>query len=128
LIAAPHPDLERYHVSTETKSDGQAIEGRAFDIVWTPSTSSALSLMSGGGEVLALERVDGNIVATRGAEKWDVPYSSGDVRVILDGPVAEVSSSGGIFGIAVEQRGDSLTLAASAGSACVIRTLERRTV
>ena len=36
----------------------------------------------------------------------------GELRVIIDGPVLEVSSVGGIFGARINPAGDSLTISA----------------
>lgn len=128
LVAEPHPDLDRYHARIERTDTDHAISTPAADVLWTPSGASRLSVSSGEEDVLTLEIRDGTMVAARGSEKWEIPYARGEVRLIIDGPVAEVSSSGGLFGVAVKQLGDSLTISPSTGSACVIRTLERRTV
>jgi beta-fructofuranosidase len=129
LVAEPHPDLDRYHARIDASQAQHAVSGRAADVVWTPDGSaSVLSVLSDDEEIVRLEMRRDTIVAVCQSGEWEFPYDGGNVRVVIDGPVVEVSSAGGIFGVAVRQTGTSLSVAPSTGSTCVTRTLERKAV
>ena len=60
-------------------------------------------------EPLAELRVDGDELIVRvDGDTWKLPVE--EVEVVLDGPVLEVTSSGGMFGIAVRPAGDSVRI------------------
>jgi beta-fructofuranosidase len=125
LVAEPHPDLARYHIGEQTAQDDHIVTGPAFDSEWLPSSApSFLSVSSGGQVLLSLERRNDGLLAAAGSEQWEFPYDGGAVRVILDGPVAEVSSDSGLFGVAVESHSGPLIISRSSGSTCVTRALE----
>ena len=49
---------------------------------------------------------------------------SGDIRIILDGPVLEVSSAGGLYGSVIAPKGETLAVLTS-GSGTVAHALVR---
>lgn len=119
LVAAPHPDLERYR----SGDAADRIGGLAADITWAPD-SGDLTVSSGDQVVVSLAATaDGLRVTTAGIEAM-VPVS-GDVRVILDGPVLEISSAGGLFGAAIAAAGDALTVEVAGAPAAIARALSR---
>lgn len=89
LVATPHPDIERY------RSTGTA--AAAVDIAWTPD-EAGLSVTSGDQPIVALERANETELIVRTGDATHVLPLRGEVRVIIDGPVLEVSSGGGLFG------------------------------
>ena len=105
LVATPHPDLDKYR----TRAPAGYVAGLAADLTWTPD-DAGLSIKSGGHAVVSLSRGnDTAVTVTVGENDWQLPYS-GDVRLILDGPVLEVSSTGGLFGSPISPQGTTLTL------------------
>ncbi len=99
LVAAPHPDLE--------KRRGQPVSprsplGSAADIVWQPDGDEAgLEVLAGGRVRLALTVSQGVLTAQTDAGPEALPFSGGAVRLILDGPIVEISTSAGLLGIAL---------------------------
>jgi len=105
LVASPHPDLDKYR----TRVPAGHVAGLAADLTWTPD-DAGLSIESGGQAVVSLTRENDTVVTvTVGENEWQLPYSA-DVRLILDGPVLEVSSTGGLFGSPISPQGTTLTL------------------
>ena len=107
LVARPHPDVERY------RQEGSRIDavGLAADITWTPD-ESGLIVQSDGEAVAALAVAEGELAISIGGKEGRMPLSS-EVRIILDGPVLEISGVGGLFGSAIAPQGQSLTVHAS---------------
>lgn len=119
LVAAPHPDLVRYRAI-----DGaDRIDGLAADITWTP-TSGGLTIRSGGHLVASLAATaDGVRVTIAGVDAL-VPVS-GDVRIVVDGPVLELSSAAGLFGASIAPAGGELIIEGAGGSTVIARALSR---
>ena len=51
---------------------------------------------SGGHPVATIAVLDGTLALTVGEDSWDMPYDGSPVRVLLDGPIAEVSTRSGV--------------------------------
>lgn len=115
LVATPHPDIERYRSS-------EAI-GLAADIEWMPD-ADGLRIASGGDTVASLELSGDALVVRVGETAHSVPVA-GAVRVIVDGPVLEVSSRGGLLGVPVAPRGDHLEVTVGDASEVTVHTLAR---
>ena len=105
LVATPHPDLTRYRVA-ERRSQ---IEGFAADITWTPEPGG-LVITSGGCDILSLTVTDDDFLSVTTAESTSLVPFSGDVRIILDGPVLEISTTRGLFGATLTVSGTGLTV------------------
>lgn len=118
LVARPHPDLEKYRAPEPVNH----VVGLAADITWTPG-GSGLTIESGGETVVSLAVKDREVAILAGGKDGRVPLS-GDIRIILDGPVLEVSSGGGLFGSVIAPKGDTLTVRGS-GSGTVAHALRR---
>jgi beta-fructofuranosidase len=123
LVATPHLDLSRYQ--GQAVNNGQAEIGLALDATWTPrGEASSIKVLSGSDYVLQVRTTADKLTARVKGETWAMPYSGGDVRMILDGPVAELSTVDGILGFAIAPGGERLTI--NAGSAPItIRPLCR---
>ncbi|MDN3497044.1 glycoside hydrolase family 32 protein [Planococcus sp. APC 4015] len=116
LVTRPHPDIERY------RSPGSV--GLAADITWTPDTAG-LTITSGGGTVASLELTGPEELTLRIGEAEHSFPVSGDVRVIVDGPVLEVASRSGLFGAAVTPRGEELLVQVGDASESTVHPLAR---
>ena len=57
---------------------------------------------------------DGELTVRVGGEAWSMP-AGGDIRVVLDGPVLEVSSSAGVLGAAILPAGDHFVVESADG-------------
>ena len=85
------------------------MDGLAADITWTPEPGE-LTVTSGGQLVASLAATaDGDLRVTTADADSVVPVS-GDVRLIVDGPVVEISSAAGLIGAAVAPSGDDLVV------------------
>lgn len=102
-LLTPHPDVAGYRADASAAGD---IAGLAADIEWMPGR--ALMIDSGGAEVARLSTDGGELCLHTGGESWSMPYAGGPVRVIVDGPVLEVSGRSGLIGAAVAPQGESL--------------------
>ena len=104
LIASPHPDLDKYR----TGSPAVIVDGLAADMTWAPD-GAGLTIESGDRTVVSLVRENDEMTIAVGDSEWRLPFS-GDVRIILDGPVLEVASARGLFGSRIDPQGATLTL------------------
>ncbi|BDZ46155.1 glycoside hydrolase family 32 protein [Naasia aerilata] len=122
LVATPHPDLEKYRGGVT--ADG-ALPALAGDIVWVPERGSELTITSGGTSALVLSAEDDRLQARTPSGGWSVPYTDGEVRVLLDAQVAEVSTSRGVLGLALEPAADHYAVAGDGSGTVLVRPLIR---
>ncbi len=102
LVATPHPGLaDRRGRSPEPDPD---LAAGPVDLEWSPHPDGdRLELVAGSGASTCLEVDHGTVTLRRpGREDWAMPWSGGDLRVLVDGPVVEVASADGVLGGAVE--------------------------
>jgi len=94
LVAEPHPDLEA------RRGEPAGAGGAVVDIEWQPDAG-------GGRLVLASHHVESAVVAAEdglisldrpGHKSWQMPWTGGPLRVVVDGPVIEISSLDGLLG------------------------------
>lgn len=116
LVATPHPDIEQYREPGAT--------GLAADITWTPD-AAGLRLTSGGEDAATLELSGAGELTVRIGDAVHAFPAAGEVRVIVDGPVLEVGSRGGLFGAPIAPRGDTLTVTAGDDSDVTVHPLAR---
>ncbi len=102
LVATPHPDLEGYRGRVV---DDARLPGLAGDLRWSPADRDELRISSGDELAATLRVADGELVLKVGGDEWSMP-ASGDTRVLLDGPVLEVSLPTGVLGAAIAPAGD----------------------
>jgi beta-fructofuranosidase len=99
LVATPHPDLETRRGAAG--SSGSQL-GSAADVVWEPASDGGrLDVRSKGRVRLALTVSQGVLTARTEAGAEAMPFAGGAVRLVLDGPIAEISTSEGLLGIAL---------------------------
>ena len=107
LVASPHPDVLRYRGPI---AQGGVVAGLAADAEWTPG--GMLVVQHGEVETARLRVEDAELTLQVGAESWGMPFDGGAVRVVVDGPVLEVSSRRGLLGAAIPAAGASVGVTA----------------
>lgn len=116
IVATPHPDVVAHR--GRVSPDGR-VAGLAADVVWTPVGAARLEVFSGGLPVVAIG-VDADTleVAVPDGVSDTLPVE-GEVRVVLDGPVLEVSSAAGLYGAVIAPTGADLEFRATSGDVVV---------
>jgi beta-fructofuranosidase len=123
LVATLHHDIDNYLLAPI--NDGDRVDGLAALTVWQPSDDHpSIEIASAGSTLVRLELEASDLVIERDDESWTMPYGGGDVAIVLDGPVLELSTSTGIFGLAIDPRGATLEFIAP-GSTTHTRALSR---
>jgi beta-fructofuranosidase len=107
LVATPHPDVAAHRVSRNADA---SVEGLGADVLW--NHDGVLSVQSGAKDVVTLDRVDQRLTVRVGEASTTLPVS-GEIRLLVDGPILEISSASGIFGAQIEPEGDDLTVTAT---------------
>ncbi len=120
LVATPHPDIERYH---QPAAEALPAGTQAFDLAWHPNTGDELEIARGPRRVISVRRTQADLVIQVGEDVWTMPCGEA-VRVIIDGPVLELATTGANFGVAIPTVEGELTIKAH-GSAPQIRALAR---
>ncbi len=93
LVATAHPDLNAYRDGVAQDS---RVDGNAADITWRGV--GRLEVSSGGSTLFLLDGSHEALVLSVGAESWEVPRGSAEVRVIVDGGSVEIVTDRGILG------------------------------
>ncbi|MBT2497655.1 glycoside hydrolase family 32 protein [Agromyces sp. ISL-38] len=89
LALEPHPDLTQYYGPAQPG-------GIASDITWPTRADDVVKIIRDGAVVLKLERDSQDLVVTLTDASYRVPWA-GSIRVVVDGPVLEISSAAGTF-------------------------------
>lgn len=109
LVARPHPDIERLR-GPRRNSDHRSI-GPLSDVNWEPADdTSRLRLLCGRRLVLEITRRPRELVVATSAGSTGMPYSDGEVRVVLDAGVVEISTRDGLLGFPVAAWERELTI------------------
>ena len=100
LVSEPHPEVLTARAGPIGTTD---ISG-AVDIEWMPAPGGDQMVLSAARGKTACLRVDDHAVSLErpGQETWFMPWAGGQLRVVIDGPVIEVSSADGILGGAID--------------------------
>lgn len=101
LVATPHPVLDRRRGGIRNQ-----VEGLAADVTW--QDGGRLVVESAGRSVAGLSVADGALELTVGEKVWAMPFAGGEVRLVIDGPVLEVSTRSGVMAAAIRPQGTSL--------------------
>lgn len=116
VVATPHPDVA--HHRRPASGDGR-VAGLAADVEWSPVDGAELEVSSGDQRVVSVRANAGELeIDIPGRAPSSLPVV-GDVRMVIDGPVLEVSSAGGLYGAAVAPAGASLAVVATGGRVAV---------
>ncbi|MBN9211574.1 MAG: hypothetical protein BGO45_07125 [Microbacterium sp. 71-36] len=110
LTAEPHPDVARRR--GERAPDGR-VAGLAADVEWS-GPAGRLTVSSGGADAAVVEKRPTDAVVRVGSKEWSVPVGE-ELRIVLDGPVLELSSSAGVFSAVLAPVGDDLAVGATGG-------------
>ncbi|HLL63369.1 MAG TPA: glycoside hydrolase family 32 protein [Propionibacteriaceae bacterium] len=116
LVATPHARLAGYR--SDQVPSGH-VDGLAADATWSPESGSVLHCHSGGVELFQLRLGPTGLVLDQGQESWAMPYDGGPVRLVVDGPVVEVSARLGLLALPLEPLGPDLDLTAESGALTV---------
>lgn len=94
LVAEPHLDL------AARRAEPEATSGSVLDIGWEPANGGdRLVLMSRLAESAVVTAGEGAVVLDRpGQKSWQMPWTGGPLRVVVDGPVIEISCADGLLG------------------------------
>jgi beta-fructofuranosidase len=117
LIATPHQDVARHR---RPSTGPGTVSGLAADITWSDTRGGILTIESGGAVAVTISRDAETLRILVDGSEATAPVS-GDVRLIIDGPVLEVSSAAGLFGAAIRPAGGALVIAATTGGLDVFR-------
>ncbi|MBG6192167.1 beta-fructofuranosidase [Arthrobacter sp. CAN_A212] len=88
LVLDPHPDLVAYRTD--------AGHGSASDITWPATAEDFLELQQDGVTSLKIDRGPTHLTVSIRTQEFRFPWA-GDIRIIVDGPVVEISSRAGVF-------------------------------
>lgn len=117
LIASPASGIEAYRRAAPAAT----IEGLAADLVWHPGTRWVLA---SGDAAVATITVSGDMVGlVVGERSWRMPYTGGLLRIVVDGPILEVSTRAGVIAASIRPGGS--TLAFEADGDLEVHQLER---
>lgn len=107
LVAEPHPDLDQYLTASDTS---RSVPGLAADVRWSPATEDALVITSGPARLaVRLDRRRARLVV-EGDEAVHLPFTGGEVRVVLDAQTVEVSAGLGVLGLAWLPAAEGITV------------------
>jgi beta-fructofuranosidase len=85
----------------------------AADLEWRPQPGADQELrISGAGEVLTLTSSDTGVAVERGSDRWTIPDATGDMRIVVDGPVVEIFTDTGVLALPMPVRGAKRNVAA----------------
>ncbi|GAA1980427.1 glycoside hydrolase family 32 protein [Microbacterium pumilum] len=93
LVVRPHPDLGRFRLDAVAADAGAP----AADIVWAAQSGAELSIATDAGDIVALRMTDDRLFVETASEASSMP-AGGEVRIVLDGPIVEVSTERGVYG------------------------------
>lgn len=111
LVATPHPDVTAHRGPAATTG---TVPGLAADIQWHTDRDGELVVRSGDAPAVTVRRDGDTLTIDTGDQTITVPVD-GSVRVIVDGPVLEVSSLAGIAGARIAPAGTGLAVTATTG-------------
>lgn len=96
LVAEPHPRVRAARRAPLAAGD----PARAFDLEWTPAAGGdSLTLADGRGETARIVVADAQVsLESPGSVTAVMPWTGGQLRVVVDGPVVEIASTDGLLG------------------------------
>ncbi len=103
LVAAPHPRLEARHLPVA----GDGVDGLTADVTWV---GTRLRLRSGGRDAAVVSIADGELLVSAGDRTHAMPFAGGSVRLVIDGPVLEISTGSGLVAAIIQPGGGELTI------------------
>jgi len=123
LIAEPHPDVDAHRGArvqgafADAASGALELAGSAADLEWAAGPNGRILVASGAGEGFSLAVGDAGLtLSVPGRGDSTVPYRGGAIRIIVDGPLVEVSSELGIVASAIRAASGALVVTGDVGS------------
>lgn len=132
LVAEPHPAVERSRAGDEALpaprlSAAEVSVEALCDLEWSAATGDAVVVTGAGGiEVLRLRAAEEGLDVLVGGESWTVPLPDERVRILLDGPVVEVFTVGGVFAAPLSRVGPAVTVRLSGRGSLHVYPLDAR--
>jgi beta-fructofuranosidase len=96
LVLEPHPDLARYRLDAA----GTDVDSPAADIVWPARPGADLKIVGATGDLVRFRMTDDVLLIETRTQSSSLP-AGGDVRIVLDGPILEVTTRRGVFGVQI---------------------------
>jgi len=121
LHLSPHPDLA---ARLEAEPERDATSGvLTRSLQWSPNSGDRLELRDASGVVTTSVRAaDTALLLERsGLEAQSMPFSGGDVVLLVDGPAIEIWADGCILGGAIEPAAEIVEVPASADPSGAVR-------
>jgi beta-fructofuranosidase len=102
LVAQPHPTVTAARPDEPGRAAQGALTG-VVDLEWEPAPDGdRLVLLSSGTPTTTIAVASGSVTLDRpGHAPWTMPHTGGPLRVLVDGPVLEVSTRDGLLGGAI---------------------------
>jgi beta-fructofuranosidase len=107
LVARPHPDLRAYRSGESASGE---VDGLAADVLWTPESGDEVVVSGSEGGRLELLLEGGRLIARSGGQQYELPFDGGEVRVVLDAQVVEISATTGALGFTWQPEGEGLSI------------------
>ncbi|HEV7743118.1 MAG TPA: glycoside hydrolase family 32 protein [Pseudolysinimonas sp.] len=117
LVASPHPALEGRRAAGGIRN---TVDGLGADLLW--ETGSRLVITSDAQAVATVSVRGRELELVVGGSSWEMPFTGGAVRLVLDGPLIEVSVADGLVAAAIRPDGTSLAFEGD-GTLCLFAVL-----
>lgn len=128
VVAAPPPEVEAARTGQATTARAGSLQVPwVVDLEWRldSATSVAALVVSGGsGEQMRVEAKDGELTASVGDASWSMPLVDTHVRLVVDGPVVEIFTTGGVMGFPIPSTGVRRTVSVSGDAALTSHALD----
>lgn len=102
LVATPHRNLE---ACRRPAANYNTVGGPAADVSWS---GTQLAISSAGRDVAAITVDSADLTLHVGDESWSMPFDGGPLRVIIDGPIVEISTPCGVMAAAIRPTDNEL--------------------
>jgi beta-fructofuranosidase len=100
LVAVPHDNVDRLRGEPSPVRDDRIRLPAVADVEWDPDGSGVLRVTTTVGAEIVHVAVDGDeLTARAGAHEVAMPWDGGPVRLLLDGPVAELFTRAGVLAL-----------------------------
>jgi beta-fructofuranosidase len=120
VVAAPPPDVAAARTGQAATTRAGVVEvSWVTDLEWrldTPGSAATLVVSGDGGDQFRVEVHDTELTAVVGDASWSMPLVDTAVRLVIDGPVVEIFTTGGVMGFPIPSTGVSRTLSVSGDS------------
>jgi beta-fructofuranosidase len=123
LVASPHPAVAAMRTGPGVPVRAATLELSAtLDLEWTlddPAGTARLVLADAGGELLGIDVGGGSLAARTAQTTEQMPVTGSAVRVVVDGAIVEVFTTGGVMAVHLPRAAAALSVTAS-GSATLL--------